>query len=611
MITLKHINYTDATRAEKTSPAWLPVGAQIGELVNKWAGRSDLAVFIGEGATNGLAPALFKPTIAEIEVNVGIAFGEDIGAKTIGDLRDSDTQYEWPAATGMILHEAMHARLSKFDLPQVHKDLAKDEAAAFILLEESRIEAQGVALDSRHRPFLRACAMQVVLGDMDGIEDQVSGKIGAAAQLMGLVGGRVIGDVLDIDDVANVLDIVQRELGADNYKRMADILAEFQAHTDHHNVEPLYPLAREWAKIVREAKEEAGEPQDSEGGEGEGEGSESGGGFGDFMREVMDALSDAVEDVAISNARDLDDQQESEEWKKIANSKQTAAREQKQHRDTSSRIFSKDTTDMATCSTMSRLESRRSPKPAERAAAVTVARMLEKAKYRERDVVTVHTAVPGGRLRPRALVQGAAQKAAGRVPDVEPWRKKVRKHTDEPKLSIGVMVDISGSMGDAMEPMATTAWVMSEAARRIQARAAMVYYGSDVFPTLKAGQHLDAVYVYSAPDWTEKFDMAFQAVDGALNLLHGEGARLLVVVSDGCYTGSESAAAKKWVKRCQEAGVGVLWLTYDGYGHNAVDICKGSDAVVISDRMDPAGAAAKIGAAAAQAMTKVGQRNAA
>lgn len=611
---MRHINYTDETRAERTPSEWLKTGSQIGELVNRWAGRGDLAVFIGEGATEGLAPALFRPKTAEIEVNRGIAFGEKTNAKDVGDLRERSQQYEFPVATGMILHEAMHARITQFDLEQVHKDLKRDEADALILMEESRIEAQGVALDYKHRVFLRACAMKVVLGDMSEIEENVKrGKVAAAAQLMGLVAGRVIGDVLDLDDVDKVLDLVREELGSDNYKRMLQILEEYQAHKNHHDITPMYPLAREWAQIVRERKEEKGESEDEKGEKGEGSGSDGAGsgdgGLGDFMEAVREALEEAAEDVAIDNARDLNEQQESEEWKEVANAKAATAKEIKQHEDAAGRIFGKDTTDMARCATSSRLSHTRAPRPDERAAAVTVARMLEKAKYRERDLTVIHTAVPGGRLRPRALVQGAAQKAAGRVPDVEPWRKKVRKHTDEPTLSIGVMVDISGSMGHAMEPMATTAWVMSEAARRIQARAAMVYYGSDVFPTLKAGQHMDKVNIYTAPDYTEKFDLAFQALDGSLNLLHGQGARLLVVVSDGVYTDAELKAARKWVQRCQSDGVGVLWLTFDGYGHSAETICKGTDAVVIKDNMNPAKAAALIGKAAAAAVEAVGQRN--
>jgi hypothetical protein len=170
------------------------------------------------------------------------------------------------------------------------------------------------------------------------------------------------------------------------------------------------------------------------------------------------------------------------------------------------------------------------------------------------------------------------------------------------------MVDISGSMGSAMEPMATAAWVMSEAGYRVQAKTAMVYYGSSVFPTLKPGERQHEVRIYTAPDGTEKFDEAFCALDGSLNLLYGTGARLLVVVSDGCYTRDEITAAKKWMKRCEEAGVGVLWLPFD-HGHYAREILTASTtAVVVPGTMDPAAAAVEIGRAAADAMTKIGRR---
>ena len=86
--------------------------------------------------------------------------------------------------------------------------------------------------------------------------------------------------------------------------------------------------------------------------------------------------------------------------------------------------------------------------------------------------------------------------ARGVRQEVAPFRKKVRKQTDEPTLTVGVMVDISGSMSSAMEPMASTAWIMSEAVRRVQGKTAMVYYGNEVFTTLKPGQHLGDVKVW-------------------------------------------------------------------------------------------------------------------
>jgi Mg-chelatase subunit ChlD len=206
------------------------------------------------------------------------------------------------------------------------------------------------------------------------------------------------------------------------------------------------------------------------------------------------------------------------------------------------------------------------------------------------------------------LVQQQALKAVGVNQQVEAWQQKVRKQTDEPTLSIGVMVDISGSMGHAMNPMATTAWVMSEAGRRVQARTAMVYYGSDVFPTLKAGQHLTEVRVYSANDGTEKFDLAFQALDGGLNLLNGTGARLAVIVSDGEYTSPERDAAKKWLRECQKSGVGVLWISYNGQNRGAKYIINGTDAVLVDVTDNATEASLAIGKAAVDAMNKVGVR---
>jgi hypothetical protein len=209
------------------------------------------------------------------------------------------------------------------------------------------------------------------------------------------------------------------------------------------------------------------------------------------------------------------------------------------------------------------------------------------------------------------MVQGAAEKSKGIMSKTEPWKRTIRKHTDDPTLTVGVMVDISGSMSSAMQPMAVTAWVMSEAAKRVQARCAMVYYGQDVFPTLKPGQSLSEVTVYTAPDGTEKFNKAFKALDGSLNLLHGAGARLLVVVSDGCYTGEEIEKAKRWIRRCHETGVAVLWLPMGPRDYYAEDIIKGTDAVMLADVNDPAKAALEIGRAAAKALEKVTSRTAA
>lgn len=602
---MTHIDYDTKTRAERTGHEWLSVGSGIAALANKWADRYDLVAFIGEGATGGHAPALYKPAIAEIEVNTDLAFGFGVSPNDIGDLAERSTQYEWAKATGAVLHEAFHARFSRWSLEKAHADLAADEFDAIMLLEEGRIEAQGLALDASNRVFLRACAMDLVLGDAFTIGDETL-TVRSAAKLVGLIEARVVAGVLERHEVDEVLHVIRTYLGSDVFAELSSIAASFQAHNIHENIEPAYPLAKRWAEIVRNLADERGEEAESESSSGSpsgsGESAEA-----PSLSDLMDAIADAADAVEINNFTDLADQEEAEKWREEVDARRKSAREQKQHERTASEVFGTGTAPVFGAS-MSRLERERKPVGNERAAAVTVARLLEKAKYRDRDVTVVSSQVPGGRLRTRALVQAAAQKAAGQMPTAEPWRRKVRRQTDEPSLRIGVMVDISGSMGGAMEPMATTAWVMSEAARRVQARAAMVYYGNDVFPTLRPGQHLTDVQVYSAPDGTEKFDRAFQALDGALNLLHGDGARLLVVVSDGNYTDRESKAARDWLRRCESEGVAVLWLTFSPYKSNTY---RDTGAVIVPGVLDPAAAAVVIGTAAARALEQTSARRAA
>ena len=591
-----------ATRAEQTPAEWLPVGAQIGSLVNTWAGRSDIVAYVGPGA-GGPTPACFNPALSEVEVNVDLSFGKGVSPSSIGDLLDRDSLFNWPKAAGAIFHEALHARYSKMDLSMASKELTPHEFNAFMSLEETRIERLGVTNFPMNRIFLRACALDLVLHDINENIEKAD-NIRSIATIAALLSARVDAGSLDADDVVGINTVVIDFLGADTFEKLQSVWRRFQGIENALNPLPLYDLAREWDQILRDLANERGEeldkPTDMQI-------------IQAVISDIIKEIEDAIDMIAIAVADDAQDQQQSEEWKEEVEVRTKAARQDREHKKVADEIF-KDTSEAGnTNGSNSRLEKIRKPEAHERAAAVKIAQMLEKAKYRERDEHEIQSILPPGRLRTRAIVQNAAYKAQGSMQVANPWRRTVRKHTDDPTLSIGVMVDISGSMGSAMNPMAVTAWAMSEAARRVQARAAMVYFGQDVFPTLKPGQHLDQINVYTAPDSTEKFDKAFKALDGSLNLLYGNGARLLVVVSDARYTSVETERAKYWLKECDDKGVAVLWLPFcrSPYLHDAMDLTRGTNTVLLSDVMDPADAAIRIGTAAANALTKIGSKNAA
>lgn len=601
-----------------TDKPWLEHASQITEVVNKWADRKDLIAYVASDAGRGVAPALFDPRTAEIEVNTDIAFGTGVIPDFIGDMRKRSTQFDFPAATGAVLHEAMHAKHTSFDLDHVSETLEPMEARALInILEESRIEGLGVKEFPKNRAFLRACALGIVLDSMESKpDDEAEAEASLSptrqySQLAGLVMGRVDAGVLEESDVKKSYALIKKNLPGELIRALRALWLRFQVLDPMKSRDEMYDIAREWVRLVEEQAEANGEPMPSDiaeaiasGESGEGEGSEG------ASQAIADALGED-NDTAQGNAQDEGYRQQGDERREAeAAAREAEGKEKTGNKETAEKVFGRGT-GPGPAHTNSALVETREPKPAERAAAMQIAREIEKAQYIERSKTEIHSYMPPGRLRTRSMVQGIAAKSQGRYVETEDWRRTKRTHNDSPPLSIGIMVDISGSMGGAMEPMAVTAYVVSEATRQAEATGAIVYYGNDVFSTLRPGEHLDKVKVYSAPDGTEKFNQAFKALDGSLNLLWGKGARLLVVVSDGYYTPEEVKAVKHWLKRCYEQNVAVLWLGMaSGYRDDpAKDYCdpkKGQMYFQVGSNVTDA--ALRIGRHAADMITQIGKQ---
>ena len=656
---MAHFDSTIEMR-KATPHQWLPFGAKVGQLVNDWSFRTDLVVNLGE-ETSAPAPALFNPATAEIEINTNVAFGNGVMPEEIGDITARRTQLEYAKGAGAIFHEALHARFTRWSLLDAFNAVEKDVYQALHTLEEGRIEAFGVRTSPDKQVLLRACAMEIVMADLDGQLERVSNVRGAGL-LAALTLGRVDAGVLKQNDIEPIVPILEGILGADVIAKLREVWIEFQAHDKHNNATDLYVLAEKWVKILDETSKEKGEPQggdfpticgypmpggsgekseeegtpsstpspssgsgekSEEEGEQDGEGSGSSDGEGEeeekdgegesespLAKMLKEALKESKDNVQVANQSVLDDALTEEDWKEDAKAREQQSKNQADNRKVAEKVFSKTSGPGDDGGTRSRLIETRKPTSDERVAAVRVSKALEKAKYRERDVIEVNSVLPPGRLRTRALVQGQAQKSRGVRTPVDAWSRTIRRMTDEPTLTIGVGVDISGSMGGAMNPMATTAWVLSEAGRRVQARTAMVYYGNSVFPTLKAGQHLDEVRVYTAQDGTEEAVEAFKALDGSLNLMYGKGARLMVIVSDGYYRHEIRGDVKDYIRQCHNNGVAVLWLTFDD-GRSARPYLEGTDAQLVCATAEQSASeiATIVGQAAVVALEKVGKRN--
>ena len=601
------------SRTSTTNPEWLKVCSQIGRLVNDWAWRSDLVVYGGEDTAEGKAVAAFYGDIAEIELNLGRAFGEAMPAEFVGDFTDKAVQREFPMVTGILFHEALHARHTAWDTSYLSKELAPIEAQAFMLLEESRIEAKGIKERPENRQFLRTSALDMALEEVTSESLSTMGDVWQVANLAGLSVARVDSGVLEVADIQDIYKMIVGVLGKELFDELRKVWIEFQS-LGVPQVERAIELAKKWVELLREADPEGepeegavgdpfGDPDDSEG-EGKGEGK---GKLSEIMKEIADQLSESSEEVQESASQAIEQSQTLEKWGEESKARQSEAQKNNQRKAQAKEVFHKQHNQESGNGSGSRVSERRQPTGAERASAVSIAKALEKAKYRERSVHVRKSQIPQGKLIARNLIQNRAMESMGKRGESPEWKSKTRKHTDDPTLRLGVMVDISGSMGSAMEAMGQTAWILSEAGRRIQAETAMIYYGSGIFPTLKRGQRLGEVTIYTAPDGTEKFAEAFEALDGELGLTFGDGVKILVVVSDGNYTPSQTEKAKQTLTECRANGVAVLWITpKDCMSYGAKQILSESAWGVHLDEMPTDEIARLVGKSASEALARVG-----
>lgn len=589
---MTHLSDT-RSRAEATPSEWLGVGKTIGQFVNDRAKRDDIITYLGEGAGRGSA-ACFVPALAEMELDREIAFGKLTTAEQVGDYTERDTLFEFPKASGAIIHESGHARWTLWPLEEMRDYAGEDrerklESGIVEYFEEPRIEGLAVREWPDDRAFLRASAMEIVMGDID-IEELKQGSPYELSRLMLLTLARRDAGVLDDEDVEELEEFFNEFFGEELLDKFAEIWTKALAVTDHERgFEIMLPWAKEWMELL---------PEDPD--------------LTDEMKEKLEQLQEMLEDAGFSaeigGMNDAAEQQQEERDAAEVAERQSANKERQEHEQVADKVFGKSTDDVPDRITSSRIMEKRPPKDSEKRAAVIVGQLLDRARYRDRVETEVHSEMPPGRLDARQAVLGAAQKANGAPVTAQPWRNTLRRHVEDPNLTLGIMTDISGSMNAAMEPMAVMNYVLANAGHRIQARYAAVHFGQSVFPTLKPNQKMDEIVVRTAADGTERFDLAFRALNGELQLLDGSGARLLVICSDTCWVSAEVSAFERWMRRCVDARVGVLLLPFGNDYHIREKKNLPAEVHWIAGRLSPADAAQKIGEAAAKALETVGNK---
>ena len=573
------------------------------------ADRTDLVVTVAPGIANGTA--LFAPHTAEIEVNA------DLFTRVAWDdgetLDDRLVRLSNLTGYGALIHEAGHAAYSV----HVPASLAKmgwtsREIDVWTVLEESRIEslilrkittrygkgsqhAEDVAL------ALRSCAFEVTVKDFR-LSTTTRYEAAAAGTL---ILGRIEGGTLDATAAEDVRIAVEAVLGADDLAALRDVWTRF--HTvDAHDDAAVKALVHEWLAIVGVDPEDesdesgllvaggvAGEGDEGEGaeggagGEGKGEGEGEGSLTGAVGRIAADADAEGTEKRGEERAERRAADREADKRRKASGEKHRAKAETKGRETDKQMGMDSDGRTGSGYESVPRLakvtaEARRG--------AVALGKALSKIDYSDRTIVETASVVPPGRLNTRRMVGHAAAKAQGRASRSPLFTAKKRRHTDVVPLTVGIIQDVSGSMGGAVEPVGVTSWMLTDASLRIDARVATILMGHEARFSRLPGKHDASQIRYdSAPEGYEAFTDAFLALDAALDLLDGPGARLLVLASDGYYGGSHASYCDEALRLCRAKGVAVVWLRFHGgqdtHGFGTVVDCRGLTATQIAEEV--------------------------
>lgn len=560
--------------------AWIPVASSLGRLCNAWAKRHDLTVYLGADG-GGSSPAFFDTDQAEIEINSTLVF-PDMEPTDIGDLTDRVVLADYPVAGGVALHESMHARFSEADWSDVHKAFPSESSwTVFKLLEEMRVEKRGADLFPKDACYLQASTKALIFGS----GEEWKGSPRFAAQV---IYGRWVAGVLTAADVEPVVRWLKANGWAGVLDEVRSTILEFAALEDSGNdLDKQIELALELDRLMPRDPQSADEPSELEGLEGLIEA--VAGALGRAERNGLTAVIEAGEDAAA--------EAEAEALAEVT-------RTQDRNKVKADTVFR--TSDGDTRPVPMELAGSRQPTLEERSAGVVLAQALDRVRYRDRDVHEYWSEIPPGRLHGGEAMRLAAARWAGApTSGYRPFKKMKRIETEEPRLTVGIMADTSGSM-EALQPaVGSAAWVISDAVYRIdRAEAAQVYFGTAVKPGLQRGERLREVRTWSGGGAYEDFDGGFRSLDGELTLLEGSGARLLFVISDGQYKVSPTnqvAARDRWLKACTEKGVAVVWIQRKGQGF-ITDI-SGVEVVGIDD--DLMSASREIGQACINTLARV------
>jgi hypothetical protein len=548
-------------------PAWNSWSIAWTRQITVLTGRTDITVTVAPGAGRG-APACYIPSLASVEVDAAI-----IGDPTITNPFRAGHKKDVPGPYGALVHEAAHAIHSLWTDPPGTPPVVSHIAA---MLEESRAELGHRRRRPRDRQWIRACVNTIVDPTAAPTDTLFN-----AAYAAGLLLARVDTRILKPADVRPLRKAVTKALGRPLLRRLRLIWLEAHTVADD-DASAMISLARRWCSAVGVDPDTAPEVPDPTDG------------FGHAVADAITAVLGRIAGISplppgFPGFREPDDDEGDEgddDPGPESDPGPTPPAEPPPPLPPTVLGHGR----AASWTT-------RAPRPAEVQAARRLGNALSRARTREPIMIREDTAAPPGRLRTRAAMAAAAQRAAGAVPTALPWQRTTRRPAPAPNLKVAVLVDVSGSMHAFATPLASAAWILGHAAHKAGAETTTIAVGARATVVIPPGRRPAGVPKLKANAGTECFDVAAALADRLLDLRTSGAARLMVVVSDGLFYDNGFDNAQRTLDRFTAAGCSVLWLAPAGQSTHTY---TGVTTVEVDE---PADAIALIGKAATKALT--------
>jgi hypothetical protein len=467
----------------------------------------------------------------------------------------------YPVIWGILTHEGAHAHYSKW-MMEVNK-LAKNgkieqeqtpHIGAAVILEETRIERKQVDFRPQDQVWLQASGTHLALEEVSRMmkEAQAAGASlpkAAAARAAALVLARVdAGSVIPDDTTRNLQKLVDDTFGPDSQK-LRRIWRDAQK-TGDHDWKRMVALGKEWYELTGDAGDDGEQITIVCDGDGDGDGNSP-------LEQILKEAAKAAKDEA---SGETERDRRRSRIANVVSKRRDEARAQKEAEQQARAVFAGKGD-----SSRHPITGYRDPTPQEMTLARTTRRQLQAAYLPERAITKVARPLPPGRLSVRSVQQLEAQKQAGLMPDVEPFTYKDRQHVPTPPLKVGIIQDVSGSQSAAAAAAVSGAWSLAKATTMIaDAEMAMVSFGDRVNAIFNPRQKLPKVPVLQTPYGTDYFLDALKAIEGELDMTRAGSARLIVILTDGYFSGRDHMGRDMAIKRLADMGVKFLWMVTDG-----------------------------------------------